>query len=414
MKEVIGKRNKSRSRLPTRLVIDKNDVTSEIGIANEFNKFFTNIGPELAEKIPTASRTFESFLSKIDATMSADPVTITELKEAFFSLKTSKSPGYDEVSSNCIKNCFSDLNYPLKYLLGKSIEKGDFPNALKIARVTPLFKGGDPSDISNYRPISVLPCFSKILERIMSNCLYKYLTTDKLLYSKQFGFQTARSAEHAIVKLVDQIYKSFEKDRYTLGVFIDLSKAFDTVDHTILIRKFEMCGIKGIPLACFHSYLTHRLQYISIAHDFETDPRNVCCGVPQGSILGPLLFLLYVNDLHNSSALDPIMFADDTNLFYEHKDLKTLFPQVNQELLKINERFEANRLSVHVGKTKCSLFHKPSRKDDLPLLLPRLLIKKHKVERVKSIKFLEKIILSVLKIKSPKTLVYYIGQTIFR
>ena len=143
----------------------------------------------------------------------------------------------------------------------------------------------------------------------MYNCLYKYLTTEKLLFSKQSGFQTGLSTEHSVVKLVNQIYKSFEKDHYTLGVFIDLSKAFDTVDHTILNRKLEMHGIKGIKLAWFRSYLTNRVQYISITYDLETDTKNICCGVLQGSILGPLLFLLYVNDLHNSSALGPIMFA---------------------------------------------------------------------------------------------------------
>ena len=205
--------------------------------------FFTNIGTELAEKIRTASRTFESFLNKIDTTMPADPVTLNELKETLFSLKTNKSPGYDQVSSNIIKNCFSELNYPLKYLFGKSIEKGVFPNALKIARVTPLFKGGDPSDISNYRPISFLPCFSKILECIIYNSLYKYLTTEKLLYSRQFGFQTGLSTAYAIVKLVYQINKSFEKDHYILGVFIDLSKAFD---HTILIN----IGTITLPVVC--------------------------------------------------------------------------------------------------------------------------------------------------------------------
>ena len=149
----------------------------------------------------------------------------------------------------------------------------------------------------------------------MYNRLYKYLTTEKLLYSKQFGFQTGLSTEHAIVKLVDQIYESFEKDHYTLGVFIDLSKAFDTVDHTILIKKLEMYGIKGINLVWFRSYQTNRIQYISITRGIETDTKNICCGVSQDSILGPLLFLLYVNDLHNLTALDPIMFADDTNLF---------------------------------------------------------------------------------------------------
>ena len=174
------------------------------------------------------------------------------------------------------------MNYPLKYLFGKSIEKGVFPNVLKIARVTPRFKDGDPSDISNYRPISVLLYFSKILERIMYNRFDKYLTTEKLLYLKQFDFQTGLSTEHAIVKLVDQIYQSFEKHHYTLGVFIDLSKAFDTVDHTILIRKLEMYGIKGINLAWFRSYLTNRIQYISITHDIETDTKNICSEVRQG------------------------------------------------------------------------------------------------------------------------------------
>ena len=248
------------------------------------------------------------------------------LKKWFFSLKTNKSAVYDEVRSNVIKTCFSELNYPLKHLFGKFIEKGVFPDTLKTARVTPLFKGGDPTDIRNYRPICVLSCFSKILEHIMYNRLYKHLTTEKLLYSKQFGFKTGLSIEHAIVQLVDQIYKSFEKNYYTLGVFIDLPKAFDTVNHKILIRKLKMCGIKGISRVWFRSYLTNRIQYISIIHDFDTDAKNICCRVPQGSILRPLLFLLYLNDLHKSSALDPIMFADDTNLFYENKDLKTLFP----------------------------------------------------------------------------------------
>ena len=193
------------------------------------------------------------------------------------------------------------------------------------------------------------------------------------LYSKQFGFQIGVSTEHPIMKLVDQIYKSFEKDHYTIGVFIDISKAFDTVDHTILIKNFKIYGTKDINLAWFLNYLTNRMQYIYIVHDLETDTKNICFWVSQSSILGPLLFPLHVNDLHNSSPLDPIMFADDANLFYEQKNLKSLFSVVNKQLQKINEWFEANKLSLNVRKSKYSLFH-------LPLLLPKLLIKKHKVE----------------------------------
>ena len=174
---------------------------------------------------------------------------------------------------------------------------------------------------------------------------------------------------------------------FSLWVSLNLPKVFDIVDHTILIRKFEMCSIKCINLAWFCSYLTNRMQFTSIIHDHQTDTKNICCGVSQSSLLGLLLFLLYANDLHNSPVLDPIMFSDDTSLFHEHKDLKTSFSVVNKELPKNTGWFEANKLSPNVGKTKYLLFHKPSRKGDLLLLLPRLLIKKHNVERVKSIKF---------------------------
>ena len=173
---------------------------------------------------------------------------------------------------------------------------------------------------------------------------------------------------------------------FSLWVSLNLPNVFDIVDHTILIWKLEMCSIKCINLAWFCSCLTNRMQFTSIIHDHQTDTKNICCGVSQSSILGLLLFLLYVNDLHNSPVLDP-MFSNDTSLFYEHKDLKTSFSVVNKELPKNTGLFEANKLSLNVWKTKYLLFHKPSRKDDLLLLLPRLLIKKHNVERVKSIKF---------------------------
>ena len=156
----------------------------------------------------------------------------------------------------------------------------------------------------------------------MHNRLHKYLTTERIIYPKQFGFQIGQSLEHALVKLASQIFELFEKNQYTLGVFIDLSKAFDTVNHSVFIKKLQMYGIRGINLAWFRSYLTNRKQYISLGHDLKTGTQNILCGVPQGSILGPLLFLLYVNDLPNSSVLDPIMFADDTNLFFEHTELK--------------------------------------------------------------------------------------------
>ena len=151
-------------------------------------------------------------------------MSINELKDDFYSLKTSKSRGYDGISSNIIKQCFGTLNRPLHYIYNISLETGVFPGEMKIARVTPIFKGGEVSDLGNYHLISTLCCFSKILEKIMYNRLYKHLLNNNILYNKQFGFQENHSTDHTIIQLADLISNSFEKNHFTLGVFMDLSK----------------------------------------------------------------------------------------------------------------------------------------------------------------------------------------------
>ena len=157
----------------------------------------------------------------------------------------------------------------------------------------------------------------------MYNCLYKYLTDQKTLHPQQFGFRKVHSIEHAIAQLVDQIYESFENDTYTVGIFVDLSKVFNKVEHIILLKKVEILGIMGANVAWFRSYLTNGKQYICINKDTKTNKQKITSGVPQGSILGPLLSLIYINNLPSASNFS--MFADDTNLFFEHKDISVLF-----------------------------------------------------------------------------------------
>ena len=217
--------------------------------------------------------------------------------------------------------------------------------------------------------------------------LYKHLTDNNILYKKQFGFQTGHSTEHAIIQLVGQINSNFEKDQYTSGVFLDFSKAFDTVDHKILIAKLENYGIKGINLLWFKSYQEDRKQFIQ--YDISSTPyKSIICGVPQGSILGSLLFLIYIDDHHEvSNILDSIIFADDRNLFYSHQNINDLFSTVNSELECINRWFKANKLSLNIEKTKCTLFYKKSAKNEISEI-PDLKIGNKNNEKTSSIKFL--------------------------
>ena len=343
MKDIIAKSKTKSTNLPRKLTINKVDVYNKPKVVDNFNDFFTNIGQKLASQIPKSSKTFETYVNKVNVIMDSKPLSINELKDAFFLLKINKSPAVDEVKFDIIKKCFGVLCEPLIYLSQLSLDN------LKIAKVTPIYKTGGNSDISNYRPISVLPCFSKSLERLMYNRLYKYLKENNILYEKQFCFQSRYSTNDAIVQLVANISHSFEKEQFTLEVFIDLSKALDTVDHSILQKKLKLYGIIDKNLAWFESYLSNRKQFIQIGENSKADLKYVTCDIPKGSILGPLLFLVYVNNLPNASYfLDPIIFADDTNLFFNHMGIKHLFSVVNNELVNIKDWFTAKKLSLNL------------------------------------------------------------------
>jgi len=361
-------------------------------IADKFNRFFTNVGPDLAKKIQPVSRNFSDFLPTHNpSSIFLKPTNELEIRQIILALKNSSSKGHDNLCTSIIKNCCDELAQPLAHIFNKSMSDGIVPDDLKIAKIIPIYKSDDKKVVSNYRPISVLPAFSKILEKIIYNRLLDFISQNDILSKNQYGFRKNISTSMALIDLVDKISTSIENNEYTIGIFLDLAKAFDTVNHNILLSKLYHYGIRGIPYEWFKNYLTNRHQYVYL-NNTKSDRLPIACGVPQGSILGPLLFLIYINDLNIvTKLLTFIMFADDTNIFISGKNLTDISSIVNTELQTISSWFSANLLSLNIKKTNYILFSNKVIGD------VSILIGKEIITRVFETKFLGVLIQANLK-----------------
>ncbi len=268
------------------------------------------------------------------------------------------SPGWDDLPAMTFKPVLEHFSKPLTFIINQSIREGIFPDCLKIAKIVPIYKTGDKSLISNYRPISVLTFFSKVFEKIMYNYVLDFINTHNILYKFQFGFRKQHSTSHAIITLVERINTVLNAGNIMVGVFLDLRRAFDTVDHDILVKKLYAYGIRGNILAWFKSYLYKRQQYVYM-NKTKSSIQDIICGIPQGSVLGPLLFILYINDLSKASDhLFSILFADDTSIFMEGDTLEQIIYSLNKELDKLSIWLAANKLTLNVLKSYYMIFHR--------------------------------------------------------
>ena len=261
----------------------------------------------------------------------------------------------DGISTKLLKSLAIELSWPLAHIFKLSLEVGIFPAKLKFSRTVPIFKSGSAELCDNYRPIALLSSLSKILEKMVSVQLINHLDRNKILYEHQYGFQRNKSTEHSIVHALNHIGKALNDNKYCIGVFFDLKKAFDVCSHDILLMKLSKMGVTGAALEWFKSYLSERSQLVD-NNGNRSRLRKIKISILQGSILGPILFLCFINDLYRVTNLLTLMFADDTFTLNSNHDLNDLINDVNAEINKIAIWFRANRLAVNISKTKYIIF----------------------------------------------------------
>ena len=386
-----GLGNKNTQKNMNEFLINGKLISDNIVIADSFNEYFVNVGKGISQKI-TSTVDPLSYMDYSNQCIPELVVTEDSVKRIISQLNNSAA-GYDGLPASIMKQLDSAYIIPLTYMINLSIVQGDFPDEMKLAKVLPIYKSENEQLVQNYRPISVLPYFSKIYERVIYNHIIDYIDDNNTLYDKQFGFRKGHSTSHAIITLVEKVAKALDTGKMVVGVYLDIRKAFDCVRHHTLLDKLYKMGIRGNMYCLIENYLMHRTQYVHY-NGCDSSTKPIKYGVPQGSILGPLFFILFMNDFSRASEmLFTILFADDTSVFIVGTEYTKLIELLNVELERVTCWLNANGLAVNVKKTHYMVFHRAKIKAaGLPVVMQR-----NVVECVTKTKFLGVIIDNKLK-----------------
>ena len=327
--------------------------------ADFINDFFSNIGPNLAKKHKEPW-----LLYKGDDDVQADPQPtcpnfITDYNEVLKLCKdinSSKSSGFDDISAKVFKDAFRVVIPQLVYLFNSSFTTGVFPTRWKCATIIPLYKGGDKTEVSNYRPVSLLPLPGKIIEKLVHSKMLSFMNENGIISEKQGGFRKGFSTASTIVDITNRLFANIDEGLTSLAAFIDLRKAFDTVNHGILIKKLQCYGVDSLNLLWCENYLSRRVQR-TMVNGLLSSMKFITCGVPQGSVLGPLFFILYMNDLQFAVKNAQIqLYADDTVIHVAGESSEEAAQQMQPALNSFSKWCSANKLSLNTSKTKMMVF----------------------------------------------------------